>query len=506
MGGFRLWGLGLVMAWAALTPAAFGEEKNNTPGGPITSYVVALERPLVEGTEAILLSLAPESVVKLASHPLVEGLTVLRLGLTVAMILVLIGFRFLVDGWFVRWLKKTAEPPGSLPNLLLKALHRPLVLMLWAFGLYAALWPVLDVIPGPWPLVRWASHVADLIGLWAVFGFVYRLVVLANRRITERAATSENRFERVLIPLVARVVRVVIPLLAILLTVPIIDFPESYSKLISSLITILVIGVITWMLLQAANACEALMLAGHNLDEADNLQARRIFTQVHVLKKVAISGILVLGVASMLMVFPSVRQFGGSILASAGIVGIIIGIAAQRSLANIIAGFQIAITQPIRIEDAVVVEGEWGWVEEITLTYVVIRIWDWRRLVLPITYFVEKPFQNWTRTAGTILGSVFLYVDYTLPLEPLRKRLDEVLENTPLWDRQAKVLQVTDSREHVMELRILCSGKDSPTTWDLRCHVREEMIDFIRREYPQSLPRLRAELDRVPPESTAQAG
>ena len=187
-------------------------------------------------------------------------------------------------------------------------------------------------------------------------------------------------------------------------------------------------------------------------------------------------------------------QFGTSLLASAGIAGVIIGFAAQRSIATLVAGFQIAVTQPIRIDDVVIVENEWGKIEDITLTYVVVQIWDLRRLVLPITYFIEKPFQNWTRASAELLGSVFLHVDYTMPLAPLREELDRILAASKLWDGKVKVLQVTDAREHTLELRVLASARDAPTAWDLRCEVREKLIAFLQAEHPTALPRDRIEL------------
>jgi small-conductance mechanosensitive channel len=193
----------------------------------------------------------------------------------------------------------------------------------------------------------------------------------------------------------------------------------------------------------------------------------------------------------MLMVFDSVRHFGTALIASAGLAGIIVGFAAQKSIATLLAGFQIAFTQPIRIDDVVIVESEWGQIEEITLTYVVVRLWDLRRLVLPITYFIEKPFQNWTRTSSDLIGSVFLYVDYHVPLAPLRQELQRILDQHPLWDRKVVVLQVTDTKQHTVELRALVSAKDAGTAWDLRCDVREQLITYLQREHPESLPRLR---------------
>ena len=198
----------------------------------------------------------------------------------------------------------------------------------------------------------------------------------------------------------------------------------------------------------------------------------------------------------MLMTFSAVRQIGVSILASAGILGVVLGFAAQKTLGNLIAGIQIALAQPIRLDDAVVVENEWGWIEEITLTYVVVRIWDLRRLVLPISYFIEKPFQNWTRNSADILGSVFIYADYTVPVEEVRAELGRILKESPHWDKKVNVLQVTDATEHTVKLRALMSAADSPTAWNLRCETREKLLEFLQKKYPQSLPRTRVELQK----------
>ena len=224
--------------------------------------------------------------------------------------------------------------------------------------------------------------------------------------------------------------------------------------------------------------------------------ARRVYTQIGVISNIIIVGIILLTVSFILMTFPAVRQIGVSLLASAGVLGIVLGFAAQKTLGNIIAGIQIAISQPIRLDDAVVVENEWGWIEEITLTYVVVRIWDLRRLVLPISYFIEKPFQNWTRTSADIIGSVFLYVDYTVPMEEVRQELYNILEKSPHWDKKVKVLQVTNTTERTVELRALMSAADSPTAWNLRCEVREKLIEFLQKKYPKGLPRTRVELNK----------
>jgi small-conductance mechanosensitive channel len=208
--------------------------------------------------------------------------------------------------------------------------------------------------------------------------------------------------------------------------------------------------------------------------------------------------IIITAVVAILMTFERVRQLGLSILASAGILGIIVGFAAQRSIATIFAGFQIAITQPIRIDDVVIVEGEWGWIEEITLTYVLVRIWDLRRLVVPTSYFLDKPFQNWTRRSADILGTVFLYVDYSVPVEEIRCELHRLLAASSQWDGKVWNVQVTNCTERTVELRCLMSAADSPSAWDLRCEIREKLIDYIRQHHPDAFPKLRARIEAGP--------
>jgi hypothetical protein len=181
-------------------------------------------------------------------------------------------------------------------------------------------------------------------------------------------------------------------------------------------------------------------------------------------------------------------------LASAGIVGLVIGFATQKTVSTVLAGLQIAITQPIRVDDVVIVENEWGRIEEITLTYVVVRLWDLRRLVVPITYFIEKPFQNWTRVSADLMGTVSIYSDYTLPVQSLREELHSILRASNLWDGRVWGLQVTGATERALELRALMSASDASSAWDLRCDVREKLVAFIQNKYPESLPRLRAEL------------
>ncbi len=250
-----------------------------------------------------------------------------------------------------------------------------------------------------------------------------------------------------------------------------------------------------WLLIILLRKGKALFLKRYDINAEDNLEARKMYTQINLLEKIVIFIIGLFAVGFILLSFDSIKKIGYGIFASAGLAGIIIGLSAQKVVGALLAGIQIAFTQPFRIDDAVVVENEWGWIEEINLTYVVIRLWDKRRLVLPSTYFLENPFQNWTRTSADIIGSVFLHTDYHVPFDELRQALTTILENSPLWDKQVNVLQVTDSKADSVEIRILVSAKNSPTAWDLRVHVREKMIDFIQKNYPQSLPRTRVYLE-----------
>jgi len=259
-------------------------------------------------------------------------------------------------------------------------------------------------------------------------------------------------------------------------------------------IKLALIFFITWFVIRSINLSREVILRQYDISEKDNLKARKIYTQFRVLENIVIFIVILVAIAIALMTFDGIRRIGVSLFASAGVAGIIIGFAAQKLIASVLAGFQIALTQPIRIEDVVIVENEWGWIEEITLTYVVVRIWDKRRLIVPSTYFIENPFQNWTRVSADILGTVFIYTDYTVPVDELRKELTRILEGTDLWDGQTNVLQVTNAKDHTLEIRALMSAVDSPTAWDLRVLVREQLISFLQLKYPGSLPKTRIEM------------
>ena len=255
--------------------------------------------------------------------------------------------------------------------------------------------------------------------------------------------------------------------------------------------TLLIIFSITWILLKFIQAGEYYLLHKLDMTASDNLKARKSLTQIKVFKGIATSIIIIVSISFSLLTFEQARTIGVSLLTSAGIIGIIVGFAAQKSIGLILAGIQIAITQPIRLDDVVIVEGEWGRIEEITLTYVVVKIWDERRLVLPVTQFLEKPFQNWTRASADIIGTVFIYVDYSFHVESIRQALPEMLKGNANWDGRVANVQVTDVTDHSKEVRLLLSSSDSSKNWDLRTSMREKLIDFINDNFPDTFAKIR---------------
>jgi small-conductance mechanosensitive channel len=257
------------------------------------------------------------------------------------------------------------------------------------------------------------------------------------------------------------------------------------------LTAVLLIASITWLIVRTIVAAGRIVVLMHPVDVSDNLHARGIQTQTRVLTRTLMLFVLVFGVACALITFPSVRQIGTGLLASAGLAGLVIGFAAKPLLGNLLAGLQIALTQPIRLDDVVTVEGEFGRIEEITSAYVVVALWDERRMIMPLQWFIEHPFQNWTRTSAQILGSVFLWVDFGFPVEPLRQELAKICEGNPDWDRRVCGIQVTDMSEHAVQLRILVSSGSASRNWDLRCFVRERLIDYIARDHSQYFPKFR---------------
>ena len=299
--------------------------------------------------------------------------------------------------------------------------------------------------------------------------------------------------------------RVVVALAAVWLMLPSVRLrPSAYSPLAHALLVALVVAG-AWLAERVVRVAEDALMRRLDVDTPDNLRARRASTQVRVVGRVVTLGIIVLALAILLLTFPQGRAIGASLLASAGIAGILAGVAARSTVGNFIAGLQIAFAEPIRLDDAVVVEGEWGNVEEITLTYVIVRIWDRRRLVLPSSYFVENPIENWTRYSADIVGTVFLHVDYATPVEEVRAEFERIVAASKLWNGQTAILQVVDTTERTMVLRAVVSADSAPNAWDLRCEVREQLLAWLQREHPEALPRLRTELPATSTRLAAEA-
>lgn len=340
---------------------------------------------------------------------------------------------------------------------------------------------------------EWALFVGVILAAAGAAFVVYSVLLILLRSLARR---SNSRTPELLLKHVRQPILWVMILVAVTLAGEVFVFPSAVKTLAVHVFTILLIVLVVWLLMRAVDVLGDIILLRVRGGVREDLRARRVYTQVNMLRRVAVVIVVTIGFAAVLMTFDRVRQLGTAILASAGIAGIVLGLAAQKTLGNLIAGLQIAFTQPIRIDDSVVVEGEFGQIEEITLTYVVVKTWDLRRLVVPITYFVEHPFQNWTRASTDLLGAVLLYVDYAVPVDAVRGELRRILEGTDLWDRRTGVLQVTNASERTLELRVLVSAADAAKSWDLRCLVREKLVEFIRKNHPEALPRLRADITK----------
>ncbi|EJN12300.1 small-conductance mechanosensitive channel [Bradyrhizobium sp. YR681] len=352
--------------------------------------------------------------------------------------------------------------------------------------------------------MNWQAVMADIdkmfgwipswfVGLSLVAGAIllalafYRLAVwLLNRAFGTRLPLLSVFIERTSGP-----AQLALCLAAVALVLPLAPLDNAFRTPLTNLFVVAFIALIGWISIRVVDMSAARYLQNFR-DVTENFVARKHVTQVRVFKRVADIIIVIITVSTALMTFDSVRQYGVSLFASAGAAGIIVGLAARPLLSNLIAGLQIAITQPIRIEDAVIIENEWGWVEDIAATYVVIRLWDWRRMVVPLSYFIEQPFQNWTRDTASLIGVIALHVDYRADVPRIRRWLEGAVKESQLWDGAVVNLQVIDADSRTIELRALVSARNAPQSWDLRCEMREKLIAFIRDEMPEALPRERA--------------
>jgi small-conductance mechanosensitive channel len=477
-----------------------------SPGGTITQSVAELsaqraatERSKIYRTGAAygrwLDQRAKESGNTFLQRPVLDRITWMRL-ISCAVALAVLS---LLSGWFVWIVRRRAGEIESTRYqswlaLSAAAIRKPVALFLWMCGGAFALLPIAAGIIDRPTRIFWARALtAILYAGWiiALLWLVFRAIRAVEKRMRFWAERTRSLLGKIIVPIVGHSLRLAVPLLGVILLLPLLKLPENWTWVTQKGVGILFIITLSFLIVHGINAMQAALLSRQRLDLTDNLSARRIYTQVSVIRKVIITTIVIIATGSVFMLFDPVRQFGTSILASAGIAGIVIGFAAQRTLGNVLAGIQIALAQPLLIDDIVVVEGEFGQIEEITLTYVTVRTWDLRRMILPITYFVEKPFQNWSRVSTDLLGAILLYLDYQAPVGELRKELKRLVENNPKWDKKVCGLQVTDMKQSTIEVRALVSSTDPGKVFDLRCEVREGLIDFLCRNYPESLPRQR---------------
>lgn len=336
----------------------------------------------------------------------------------------------------------------------------------------------------------------------ALLVFILLIVFLLYKTIFaliwRRIARTSSSFDDQLVKLFRAPVLLVIYLIILNIFLYTVYKDISFFPALVKIRDLLIIFTITWLITTFINAAAYYLQLRFNLNNPDNLRARKSLTQVKVFKAIAVTIVVIIAIGAALMTFEQARKVGASVLTSAGIMGIIVGFAAQKSLGMILAGIQLAITQPIRLDDLVIVEGEFGRIEEIQLTYIVVQIWDERRMILPVTWFLDKPFQNLTRSTSSIIGTIFLFVDYDFPVDRLRMVLPKLLENDKNWDGRTANVQVTDTTDNYKEVRILLSSENSSKNWDLRTSIREKLIDFININHPGSFPGIRIKTELKP--------
>lgn len=341
--------------------------------------------------------------------------------------------------------------------------------------------------PDSWLDVGVECMLAVMIGL-AVHAVVYRVML----RLADGFVFARN-----LVTYGKRPIQLLLPLLLVQIVLSEMAGGPFLLGPLRHFLSIALLATMTYFCIRLVKSVAETVIEKYPSNGSDNLRARSVHTQTQVLARTVMMMVGLIGSGLILMTFPDIRQLGTSLLASAGVAGLVAGIAARPVLGNLIAGLQIALSQPIRIDDVLIVEGEWGRVEEITGSYVVVKIWDERRLIVPLEWFIQHPFQNWTRSSSQLLGTVFLWVDYAMPLEPLRHELERVCRAAPEWDGRLCLLQLTETTERAMQLRVLVSANDASSAWDLRCRVREALIEFIQQQYPACLPRLRGSFENA---------
>ncbi len=356
-------------------------------------------------------------------------------------------------------------------------------------------------------IIHYLQHLPNFVWnlLIVAFAVLMGLIIKAILSVfVKRAARHEDfSMTRSIIQRLAPPVTYFLPLLILNFLQDEMRMKLSQQLLFNRALEILITLAVSYMLICIIKVAEDYVYHRYDLKKPNNLRSRKIRTQLQFIRRLSVGIIVLITLCIIFLSFDNLRKLGAGLLTGVGISGIIIGFAAQKSLSNLLAGFQIAFTQPLRLDDVLVVEGEYGRVEEITLTYVVLIIWDERRLILPINYFIEKPFQNWTRTGSQILSAAMIYLDYTVPVEAVRTEFLRLVHNSPLWDKRVSGLQVTNLNERTVELRCLISANTSALSFDLRCYVRENLLNFIQKNYPASLPKTRIEIENAEQKNAA---
>ncbi len=350
----------------------------------------------------------------------------------------------------------------------------------------------------------WTHHLLQLHGRhWSVGLGILLLVVLLSsfaKKILMKVVGHFHRSQNAGTPPILRIVsrirrpaQVLVLLAGAGFVLPLADLPPYWLNIAQKTVGVAWFVALGWLLIALVYCFEDFLLLRFDVSVADNLRARRARTQVLLLRRMVITLLVLVDAGLVLSVFrdSQIWHYGAGLLASAGLASLLLATAAKSSASNMLAGMQIAMTEPIRLDDVVIVEGQWGRIEEITTTYVVVAIWDQRRLIVPLSYFIENSFQNWTRQSAELLGYPYLYVDYSVPVEPLREEFKRICESTSLWDQRVCVLQVTDLSASMMQIRCLFSVRNSSDQWNLSCLVREKMVEFIRANYPDAFPRTR---------------
>lgn len=380
---------------------------------------------------------------------------------------------------------------------ILMTLYPRLCSWMWICGIYTiAAWYLHSVFNQFWP--GWATEDRQEKFLLAVtllcgVSFFGQILYLTNRRLIKYVTTDSGHWENVLVVIIGELIQIGLPLVIVHFIIPLFGLSDAFENNFRKLVSFFMVASVGYLIARLVNLAADKVVAPAAKKEAQKLSPqvhmrnRSLQTQVAVLRRVAVAIVTFFTMACLLMFFAPMRQIGTSLIASAGVIGVVAGLAAQRSLGNLLAGFQIALTQPILLDDAVKVEGEYGFVEEISLYYVVVRLWDQRRMVVPISYFLEKPFENWTRRSSEMLGTVFLYLDYRVPIEEVRAEFNRILDEEPLWDKRVRKLQITNTLRKSVELRALVSAENPSVLFDLRCIVREKLVTYLREQYAHHL-------------------